>query len=155
MEPEPTPPPSQPEMEEEEPRIGQLRVVVRPPSLVPPLSPALAANAGEGDTAQAPESPSRSTSRTMRQTARTFIAGYYRDLNAAPSRVHRYYTVRECIRKLFSPLLQFVCPNSHYFEVLVRRPSCTMRSNTAPPLFALARSCLFMRFEGREEVGGS
>ena len=39
------------------------------------------------------ESPSRS-SRELRAAVRAFTSEYYRDMNTAPSRVRRYYTVR-------------------------------------------------------------
>lgn len=64
-----------------------------------PLKVSLAAEDDEvrrddtGGLHSSPESPSRS-SRELRASVRAFTSEYYRDMNTAPSRVRRYYTVR-------------------------------------------------------------
>ena len=55
---------------------------------MPPASPE------PGEPADGPDSPPLSSSRALRNVARQFVGAYYRDLNVAPSRVERYYTVR-------------------------------------------------------------
>ena len=47
-----------------------------------------------GGSMHGPASPPQPCSRALRTMVRRFVAAYYRDLNVAPSRVERYYTVR-------------------------------------------------------------
>lgn len=65
-----------------------------------------------------PESPSRS-SRDVRAVARAFTAQYYRDLNNAPSRVKRYYTVRAFGASIFCLFLFQVRKNPAGFRVYI------------------------------------
>ena len=57
---------------------------------MPPASP----EPGQPGDHDGPDSPPLSSSRALRNVARQFVGAYYRDLNVAPSRVERYYTVR-------------------------------------------------------------
>ena len=58
---------------------------------MPPASPEPGEQPADPD---GPDSPPLSSSRALRNVARQFVGAYYRDLNVAPSRVERYYTVR-------------------------------------------------------------